>query len=806
MGDLEPKCPTCGALLNSRSWKCSACGQDVACLAPTQVDTPPQLPTEAAESRIGEFRILRTIGRGGMGTVYEAYQESMHRRVALKVLNAESPLSSNEVLRFEREAWIGGRLSHPNIVRVYSQGTAGAVRYIAMELVDGESLASAIQEARRRRPAQSLSDSNSRSSHIRNTVSMFVDVADALQHVHEHGIVHRDIKPLNLLLAKDKFRLLLTDFGLARDAEAMGVTRVGDFMGTVRYMSPEQLLAHRVSVDCRTDIWSLGISLYEAVTLDLPYSGDSEAAYIAAVSMTEPASARTRDRTVPRELETVLMKCLQRNPEQRYATARELKDDLVRFLEDRPVLARRPGVLLKTARLAWRHRLVVGAVAIAAALVLAIVGALVTRARRRAEMERIRWTLQQVINNPKAEPESLQPDWGNLRVILQKEVRRDPHGDVALLAQRAACRASVDVPSFGLVSDLPDLFLGANAGVDPGKDFLNILSFEGALDDGPWEPIISVSFQQKDESGGATNGDTLDKIFPVAKLTPTPHQVKLRVTFRLFEAEKLSSEAREELEKSRFVPGAFEKAWPAVRNSAPLFTETRALDPVSITLSTTYPDDFPRKVFASQVTEPPQKWSHLDRVRIVRVRLPAGSAPGFALRWPSVKGPGTGSSSSSASTNKTSYCSSPNLTGLTSPVVSIEFFGRLEPAVPIAADATISSDHDLKPLLSFPVIWSDGQLRRVPTAARIMSDSDDDDRTWPYNRMDFPNGKRTLPRLPDGIMDGMTTGRIDFVPSRSVALTLKGLDHYFGDQLSVPVASLEVVTVPGEWVQTEGCR
>jgi len=699
---------------------------------------------------------------------------------------------------------IGGRLSHPNIVRVYGQGTAGAVRYIAMELVDGESLASAIQEARRQRTTQPPSDSNLRTSHIRQTVSMFVDVADALQHVHEHGIVHRDIKPLNLLLAKDKSRLLLTDFGLARDAEAMGVTRLGDFMGTVRYMSPEQLLAQRVNVDRRTDIWSLGISLYEAVTLDLPYSGDSEAAYIAAVSMKDPARASARDRTVPRDLETVLMKCLQRDPERRYATARELKDDLVRFLEDRPVLARRPGVMLKTARLAWRHRLLVGAVAIAATLVLAIGGALVTRARHRAELERIRWTLQRVISSPKAEPESLQPDWGHLHAILKKEVRRNPHGDLALLAQRAACRAFVYAPSFGLSSDLPDLDVGVNPGVDTGKDFLNILSYEGALDDGPWKPIGSVAYQEKDENGGFTTGYTLDKIFTIPELTPTPHEVKLRVTFRLFGAEKLPTEARGDLAKRRSVPGAFEKAWPAVRNCVPLFTETRALDSVSINLSTTYPDDFPRKVFARQLTEPPQTWSHLERVRVIRVRLPAGSAPGFALRWPPHDGHSPFSSNPSASTNETSYCSPPNLSGLASPVVGIEFFGRLEPAVPIAADATLWSDHGLKPLLSFPVIWSDGELQSIPTAGGVAAEGGD--RTWPYNGAEFPKPNRPLPTLPDGVSDGTTSGRIDFAASRSVALTLKGLDHYFGDQLSVPVASLEVVTVPAEWVQKEGCR
>jgi serine/threonine-protein kinase len=140
----------------------------------------------------------------------------MHRRVALKVIDAATPLSSSGASRFEREAWIAGSLSHPNIVKVYGQGAVGTTRYIAMELVEGESLAAVIREAKADRTAHSASDSTLRSGHIQKTVSMFVDLAGALQHVHERRIVHRDIKPSNLLLTKDKSRLLLSDFGLAR--------------------------------------------------------------------------------------------------------------------------------------------------------------------------------------------------------------------------------------------------------------------------------------------------------------------------------------------------------------------------------------------------------------------------------------------------------------------------------------------------------------------------------------------------------------------------------------------------------------
>ena len=221
---------------------------------------------------LGDFQIVRMLGAGGMGCVYEAYQPSMRRKVALKVLTPGAIPSSGLASRFEREAWIAGRLSHPNIVRAYSQGIDSGIHYIAMELVDGISLAAEIQcaKAEADRGAPSATPYANR---VRHMISLFMQVADALGHVHENGIIHRDIKPQNLLLTKDSSRLLLTDFGLARENTSDQLTRRGDFLGTIRYMSPEQLLSQRVKVDRRTDIWSLGVSLYEAVTLSCPTSG-----------------------------------------------------------------------------------------------------------------------------------------------------------------------------------------------------------------------------------------------------------------------------------------------------------------------------------------------------------------------------------------------------------------------------------------------------------------------------------------------------------------------------------------------------
>ncbi|MFC2173165.1 serine/threonine protein kinase [Acidobacteriota bacterium] len=144
--------------------------------------------------------------------------------------------------------------------------------------------------------------------------------------------------------------------GLARDIDATRMTKRGDLLGTIRYMSPEQLLANRTDIDHRSDIYSFGVSLYEALTLDLPYEGDSEEAFIGAVSTKDPIPARSRNPDIPLDIETILMKCLERDPDKRYSSAEELKEDLIRYLDDRPVLARRPGFFQKSTRFIKRHR------------------------------------------------------------------------------------------------------------------------------------------------------------------------------------------------------------------------------------------------------------------------------------------------------------------------------------------------------------------------------------------------------------------------------------------------------------------
>jgi serine/threonine protein kinase len=253
---------------------------------------------EDADRQLGEFRIVRELGRGGMGTVYEAVQTSLNRRVALKVLGPGLGLTDRAVQRFRREAEAAAKLHHTNIVPVYATGEANGCHFYAMELIDGPSLDHVIRQMRESRvpdhdpgpsadavatgpyipavvttpPSGSGSGAGKGTSRERfdRIATMIADVADALHHAHTHGVTHRDIKPSNLMLSSDG-RLSVTDFGLARMLEQPGMTITGEFVGTPAYMSPEQVSAGRIPVDHRSDIYSLGATLYELLTLRPPF-------------------------------------------------------------------------------------------------------------------------------------------------------------------------------------------------------------------------------------------------------------------------------------------------------------------------------------------------------------------------------------------------------------------------------------------------------------------------------------------------------------------------------------------------------
>ena len=344
----------------------------------------PAAPSESLPlGRLGDFDILREVGRGGMGIVYEASQISLGRRVALQVLPFAATLDPRQMQRFRMEAQAAALLHHVNIVPIYSVGCERGVHYYAMQYIEGQSLAEILAALRlpdsdqapsrlddtARLPCTALSSERSGRGlgYYRSVARLGLQAALALEHAHQLGVVHRDIKPANLLVDVTG-NLWVADFGLARLRSQMGLTLSGDTVGTLRYMSPEQALAKRAVVDHRSDIYSLGSTLYEALTLRHAYPGDSPEEVLRRLAEGEPVAPRKIDPRIPTQLETVIQKAMAREPERRYATAQELADDLGRFLDHRPVLAVAPGVRERATKWAWRHRAVLLAAAAVAAL------------------------------------------------------------------------------------------------------------------------------------------------------------------------------------------------------------------------------------------------------------------------------------------------------------------------------------------------------------------------------------------------------------------------------------------------------
>jgi eukaryotic-like serine/threonine-protein kinase len=412
----------------------AAAGDDLS--GPPEADPPGPGP---APRQVGDYRILREVGSGGMGVVYEAVQESLGRHVALKLMAPRGGLRPTQLERFRLEARSAARLQHTNIVPVYGVGQHGALPYYVMQFIRGQGLDSVLDELRRLRgddaiPAGSGADDAStlgiarslltgrtaadpaegaapadapapaseadapaspelsgsdlsgasRLRYFRAVARLGAQVAEALAYAHEQGVLHRDIKPSNLLIDA-RGAAWVTDFGLAKVEEGQDLTESGDIVGTLRYMAPERLEGWS---DPRSDVYGLGATLYELLTLRPAFPYASRAKLVERVAHQPPVPPRRIDPAVPRDLETIVLKAMAKEPAERYPSARAMAEDLARFLEDRTIRARRPRPAERAWRWCRRNPALAATTAAAAALLVVIaLGASLTAAALRKERD-----------------------------------------------------------------------------------------------------------------------------------------------------------------------------------------------------------------------------------------------------------------------------------------------------------------------------------------------------------------------------------------------------------------------------------
>lgn len=395
-----------------------------------QPDTDHKVP-----ENIGPYKIVRTIGEGGMGIIYEAQQEAPKRRVALKVLKP-GLLDHKMLKRFQHESHVLGQLHHPGIAHIHESGLAdlpgGRLPYFAMEFVDGE-------------PLDKYADAHGLD--VRQRLELLARVCNAVHHAHQKGVIHRDLKPSNVLVISSAAELSLTDvgvraglegtkagtgdtytmdaigqpkvldFGIARvtDADLQTVTvqtEIGQLVGTLAYMSPEQVTGRSEDIDTRCDVYALGVMLYELLTGQRPYdlSGLAIAEASRIISEQEPASVGMIDRTLRGDVETIIAKSMEKDRDRRYVSAAEFAADIRRFLDDRPIEARPASTFYQLGKFARRNRGLVAGVAMAfivLVLGLATTGYLLNRTT--IERDRAR-NAEQVANEARATAEQAQED------------------------------------------------------------------------------------------------------------------------------------------------------------------------------------------------------------------------------------------------------------------------------------------------------------------------------------------------------------------------------------------------------------
>jgi len=433
------------------------------------IQMPVTAQAEAFPDRLGDFDLIARLGAGGMGVVYRARQISLGREVALKLIRPEHLYFEGARERFRREVEATARLQHPGIVPIHTVGEERGIPYFAMELVDGLSFGDVLEKLAARAPdslvGADLLDTlpGSGSSPLFDgawwecAARIVREVAEALEHAHRRGVLHRDLKPSNVMVTRAG-RVLLVDFGLSSAHGAKRLTQSGSHLGSMPYMPPEIVAGGAGDGDAKSDVYSLGASLYEVLTLSLPFAADSATDMLRRIADGRVEDPRRRNAAIPRDLAVVCLTAMERDPARRYATAADFARDLTRVLERRPIEARPAGPLLRVARFAQRRPAHAAAYGLAALLVLGVPTALWIQ--QRAANRDIRSALEEAHLQRDRARSSLDVAAQSIEDLLSRVGDHDLDGVPGMDALRTKILEDALVLNEDLISIAPDEDVG----------------------------------------------------------------------------------------------------------------------------------------------------------------------------------------------------------------------------------------------------------------------------------------------------------------------------------------------------------
>ncbi|HXF47626.1 MAG TPA: serine/threonine-protein kinase, partial [Burkholderiaceae bacterium] len=383
--------------------------------------------------RVGRYELRDEIGAGAMGRVYKAYDPEIGRTIAIKMLASELRLNDEYRTRFLREARGAGVLSHPNIVTVFDAGEQESAPYIAMEFVDGTTLADFVKRGER--------------LPVETVVEIGIQLARALDYAHQRGIVHRDVKPGNIMVVRDSWNIKVTDFGICRidSGDATRRTRLGDVLGTPHYMSPEQVVG--ANVDARSDLFSAGVVLYQLLCGALPFDGDTFVTVALKIAKSDPVSLDKMRPDVPLSLRRIVDRALKKQPEKRFQSGKEMADALVgvarELAESRDKKARTRRVPLGVK---WA-----AAMALLVVVTMGLTAALIHNRQSAAMLDQVlRYggSLAKFMASQNAVP-LLSEDWAAMEVFIQETTRRQDFGYLLVVDHRGTIRGSSNAAQIG---------------------------------------------------------------------------------------------------------------------------------------------------------------------------------------------------------------------------------------------------------------------------------------------------------------------------------------------------------------------